>query len=330
MTEREWIDLGKKRIKSILGTYTACSRLQLEMKISEAGPFNQRVEPVLLKDSCKELRQAGIVRSQQQIVQDHNPIEFFYLAGADGFQVSSRISQITPIHTAYDDITKNNQWCGNVLEYIIQKAIKASGEYSFIASVFEDTPEGINIVKNNEIISHNGHLLPNKTSLDILAFHKASGITIGIEVKNKRGWKYGDDPEIWQCINKCTTLEVLPVLVHRKIPDLAQFMFSKIGMLGMESQFQYFHPCKQEEMTEMIDKTLLGYSDIKFSVDPPAYMVNYFRTVIPKNIERYYDTFMEKKDLLQHYCEDRCLANDGFKGSYRYKAYEDLKKEIFD
>jgi len=335
MTEKEWINLGKQRIVNILRKYIACTQQQLEMKISEAGPYNQRVEPVLLKDSRKELLNEGIIVSDQCSSSNANQETFYYLNGTDGRKVKPRIKKIYSIYCEYEKISKTQELCGNVLEYIVHKAVKLSDQYTYFATIYEDTLSGIKkfipykSYKVYQVDHCNDKYIkrPNAT-LDMLLIHKRTGIPIGVEIKNKRPWKYGEDREIWLTIEKCVDLEVLPLFVHRKIPVLTKFFFKSVGMLGMETQFQYFHPSQRDKMRDIIDKNLLGYSDIKFDIEPPEYMVKYFKETLPRNLEIYYNKFLTKKDILNYYARDKQLASDNCRGYHRNHIFAEAKNAL--
>ena len=61
---RAWIEIGKKRIQQILFTRIVANPRTLEQKISDAGPFNQRTEPLYLTRARVELEREGIIDSR--------------------------------------------------------------------------------------------------------------------------------------------------------------------------------------------------------------------------------------------------------------------------
>jgi hypothetical protein len=55
------IDLGRKRLGSVLTRHGVATIRTLEQKIADAGPTNQRIEPVLLGEALSRMRKAGEV-----------------------------------------------------------------------------------------------------------------------------------------------------------------------------------------------------------------------------------------------------------------------------
>ena len=55
------IELGKKRLQSVLSRHTVAMARTLEQKISDAGPSGQRVDPAYLTKALQELRAEGRV-----------------------------------------------------------------------------------------------------------------------------------------------------------------------------------------------------------------------------------------------------------------------------
>jgi hypothetical protein len=52
-------DLALIRLRNILGRHTVATMRILEQKISDSGPFNQRMDPHILTDARKALFQKG-------------------------------------------------------------------------------------------------------------------------------------------------------------------------------------------------------------------------------------------------------------------------------
>jgi hypothetical protein len=55
-----------------------------------------------------------------------------------------------------------------------------------------------------------------KLELDFLVRHPTAGWA-GIEAKNIREWVYPDRTEVKELLSKCTALDVVPVLIARRI-----------------------------------------------------------------------------------------------------------------
>jgi hypothetical protein len=323
MSEEKWIELGKKRIINILNSYNACTRTQLEMKISEAGPINQRVEPIILRDSINLLLDNGTLS-----IEKHEN-EYIFFSNIDKRKIRQRISLLDSIYKKYNSFCFNRSYCGYMLEYLVQKALDKSkyiSDYNYTAVKYKTSNKGIIIDKNSQTNNINGKYLSSNQSLDIILVF--NNIPVGIEIKNKRRWKYKDDIEIWQLIKKCCELEIVPVFFARKIPFLTKCLFSNIGVLGLDTHFQFMHPCIKKELSEIRDKKLLGFFDIKCDIEPRDFLVGYFDTIIPENISNYKNKFISCKDLLMEYC-NKGLADSSFRGFHRNKLLKELEHKLY-
>lgn len=316
MKERGWIDLGKKRILNILRKYRITYTRHIEIKISEAGPFNQRVQPVLLSESIKELR-----ASEEIGVISQNGILFF-TAPDFGLKLDDedRKKRFIRWHTVFNAVSRKNELCGLQLEHLIYQAVLSLKDVFTIIGTgpMYDTDKN-QLVKpaGAEVLFYNGEETYGDGGLDLFLIHKSTGIPIGIEAKNLREWLYPSSVEIWRMIARATKFKCLPVMAARKIayPTRAG-LFSHCGILGFESQFQYFHPNAQQytmdrfntPFMELVQKDGLGFADIKVVNEIPKHFLHYFGSILVKNIEEFYTKFMKYRNVLMEYAIDERLA----------------------
>ena len=69
--------LAEKRLRSVLGTHIIATARTLEQKISDAGPFDQRIDPHILTEVRRSLIRRGEIKSERS---SHG--NWFYLAEA--------------------------------------------------------------------------------------------------------------------------------------------------------------------------------------------------------------------------------------------------------
>ncbi|HHD2754426.1 TPA: hypothetical protein ACOTG0_003281 [Clostridium perfringens] len=321
----QWLEIGERRVFSILKKYTVCTEKQFQLKICEAGPYNQRIEPLILdKVGDKLYREEKILSKSISI--NNNNIGVFYLKEHDKQIVEKRIENLKNWYQIYYHFVQfqSGIYCGNVLEKMIVDAIKDTNEYIFFANIYEDTKDGIKVIQNGNLNVYNGKY--TKNPLDCIAITKNKTIPIGIEIKNKIEWKYASDKDIWKMIKKCCELEILPLFISRKIPAITKFFFHKAGILGMETQFQFLHTSCKEKLEEVIKKDNLGYAHIKFETNYRQYMKKYFETVVLELSEVYYERFKINKEILYEYSDQ--LSKD-INTRERTRLYKEVRDIIY-
>jgi len=333
-TKGQWIDLGKKRILSILEQYRISYSKHLEIKISEAGPYNQRVEPVLLNDALAALQlEKGIQ------VLTTSPIKIFGDLNYGRPGDPARFKAFQDWYNLYLQCSQHEHLCGLMLERLIYQAVLHSGKYHVLGTGPLYTDDGTLFKpKGAEQLFLSGKAIYGADSgngLDLLLIHKETNIPIGIEAKNIREWQYPASSNIWRLIARACTLECLPVFAARKISYLSRAgLFHHVGIMGFETQFQYFHPkvkafSKYRFEERVIDKTRLGFADIKIPKrdETPNHFNQFIGKILPDNVEEYYSRFMHYLPLLKKYAIDHQLAEDKVKYPLRLKLYQQFQEE---
>jgi hypothetical protein len=89
--EREQI--AETRILRVLGTLTVANQRTLEQKISDAGPYNQRIDPHILTDVRNRLETEGAIATTTRL---NAP---WYYAGNTPSDIGGRIGQVLEIAT---------------------------------------------------------------------------------------------------------------------------------------------------------------------------------------------------------------------------------------
>ncbi len=86
----QWLEIGERRVFSILKKYTVCTEKQFQLKICEAGPYNQRIEPLILDKVGDKLYREEKILSKSISIKNNN-IGVFYLKDHDKQIVEKRI-----------------------------------------------------------------------------------------------------------------------------------------------------------------------------------------------------------------------------------------------
>jgi hypothetical protein len=111
--EREQI--AETRILRVLGTLTVANQRTLEQKISDAGPYNQRIDPHILTDVRNRLETEGAIATTTRL-----NAPWYYAGNTPSEVIESRLAEVLPIYKAYTDIGGR---IGQVLEIATYRAL---------------------------------------------------------------------------------------------------------------------------------------------------------------------------------------------------------------
>jgi hypothetical protein len=90
-----------------------------------------------------------------------------------------------------------------------------------------------------------------------------------VEVKNWREWIYHDEFRLWKHIRNAYAMDYIPVFVARRIyPKVFEYVFKRLGGLGVEMRAQYAPPSFKEALADVVDPDGLDYYDLRFTTDP--------------------------------------------------------------
>ena len=93
MTRAEWLALAQKRLVSVLRNRTVVTDRTLEQKISDAGPTNQRVEPVILTQARNYMVALGRIISLKR-----GRTPWFHLKETPADEVEAWLEIVEPIY----------------------------------------------------------------------------------------------------------------------------------------------------------------------------------------------------------------------------------------
>lgn len=318
--QRVWIDLAKKRIRSVLSTRLYANIRQLESKISESGPTNQLCNPHIISQALRDLQSEDIIVKEGHfyflVAHTKTPLKRAYL--------DQRKKRIIPIYEKYLHLTQRvPDACGSVLEDVLNFAISNSQNYQELGS------------KAHPLINFGATRLPGPLdNISILGTDSGSFI-VCFEAKNIREWIYGEARELWSLINKANCLSAssikpLPILICRKIPWYTRHAFEHLGVLGFENHRQIFNPLYADQLVDIRHKDELGFHDITTETEPSPALYNFLQSIIPAQAEKYSNTFVSNKSLFDEVAPR--LALKELNWAERRALWTKVKKElgIFD
>lgn len=326
------MDLGKRRILNILAKYRVSYSKHLEIKICEAGPRNQRMEPAILSTAFRQLKKDGTI----PIIQRGQ----FEVVGAPDYGKpgdASKLVKINRLHDLFLKCAAESSLCGFQLEKFIHETAlnHSSNQYIVLGSgpILNAAGE-LYKPPNSEIHFYQGRETYGGAGLDLFMQYTYNNqtIPIGVEAKNIREWIYPASVEVWRMVARACTLECLPVMASRKISYITTAgFFAQFGIMGFQTHFQYFNPkvrsFSKYKFNEVIAKDGLGFADIKITDEVPAHFISFFNTILPQQIKTYYDRFMSHRELLMKYAIDYGMAEDKLSSSDRMKLYIQFKAE---
>jgi hypothetical protein len=307
-TRQEWIALAAKRALSVLQTHKCCPIRMLEAKICEAGPGDQRPNPVSLTGGIRQLTDQKLIH----VIPKRSPTETPFYAPVSADIASAPFVELLNtrrhLYLVHKGLTERDDFCSQVLEKIVDTAIDRSGVAPKFLSRFP---------------SQN---LPKNRPLDFVV--EIGGTLWGGEDKNFREWFYPDSQEIWAAISKCCEIDAVPLLITRKLPYVTFLFFGKAGMVGFQTHFQFFHPVVAPELARVKAVDGLGYKDIHCTLEPSEQLTNFFARTIPKIAPDFLKRFAARKALLKQYADTAGLASKDLDGRHRTKIFASAWKDI--
>ena len=289
-SERERI--ARARLVLVLTTHGAAVSRTLEQKISDAGPFNMRVDPHILIPQRNVLVESGRLRKIRRHARD-----WYTLPEIPEEKVDQRIEeQFEVLKLTLDNQFKNR--IGDALEIAVFRALAAAGHPSL--GGFRDLTEEITVSrlrKEEPPQIFSGRQLEGNKRFDFLV--GPNGIWGGIECKNIREWLYPDRKEVRLLIKKSLELNVPPILIGRRIPFVTRRLLQPTGMLLWETRHQ-FYPAEFDNIAaQMKDKKSLGFFDIRVTDHPTKQLSDFITRIIPEEISNAVERFNKYKDLLE-------------------------------
>lgn len=286
-------ELAQKRILSILQNHVIATSRTLEQKISDAGPFNQRIDPHVLTVVRNQLVDEG------EIVKITRQTPWYHLKNTPEDIIKKRLAEQFPIHKQFGEIGSR---VGQCLEIAVYRALLEQDELEYLGSFKNlDEHDDSSLYKKEEPPqSLSGRSLEGDERLDFLIHHQEGGWA-GIEAKNVREWLYPARREITDLLHKAVTLDIIPVLIGRRIAFVTFKVLSTCGVLFHQTYTQLLPESNRDLAEKARDKNLLGYHDIRIGNQPDARLLKFIGTNLPKILLEARERFDDYKDLLRSF-----------------------------
>ncbi len=280
------VTIAKNRIQSILDRDLVAHQKTLEQKIAEQGPTPQRVDPHLIGYAIKDLRELNRLAAHQHA---GAPGKFWFANPGTKLQpITEKLDAIAPLYEGISGHGFGNL-TGDALEIITYKCLEAeqhtNPQYAFLGSFDLDQPK--NAQGRYRRTAPPKTIGSRKTTLeaDFFQFGHSVG-PLCIECKNRREWIYPNDGAISDLIVRATDLDIVPVLIARRLHYTTRSNFLEpAGIIAHESYFQYYPTDNADLAAQVKDKRSLGFTDVLASEEPHARTKHFFSVTLPKIVE---------------------------------------------
>ncbi len=293
-------EIAARRLRNILSSHGIANDRILEQKISDAGPGPQRVDPHILTEARIALMQRGTIVSRPGT----GGMPWYHLAVTRPDIVDARFAELSAIHDAAQHLSA---LVGQTLEIAILRSLKSQAECDFMGDFpdLDDHDDSIQYSKEEPPASLSGRRIPGRRRLDFL-LHRSDGGYAGVEAKNVRQWFYPDREEIRELLLKCCALDIVPVLIARRIHYSTFSVLNPCGVILHQTFNQLYPNSARALVPQLRDKDLLGFHDIRMidaqdAAKTHARLDAFFQSSIPSVLPRARTAFDAYKDLLSAY-----------------------------
>lgn len=221
---------------------------------------------------------------------------WYALANEDPTRIKARLAVLQPLQAKLGQRPLTTR-IGQALEIATYKALLASpleffGAYTDLAShddsILYKKEEPPSTISGRSIWPEN---------LDFIA--RGERVYCGIEIKNIREWLYPYRDEVLDALRKCLALDIVPVLIARRIPYVTFRLLSPLGVIVHQQYNQLFPASESLLAAQVRDKKLLGYHDIRIGNDPDTRLLKFFGLNLPKILDDARARFTANRDLLE-------------------------------
>ena len=298
MAADRYIEIGCIRIQSILRRLKIATMRTLEQKISDAGPSQQRVEPLHLTKARQRLEKRGIV------IRERRPTGHWYrLVTTPDSECRQRLAQVEPL-VAQMQNHRNHLAVGHTLEIATYRALRLEepnhGLLFFGAFHGLESSDPADWSKEEPPSTISGRSLSGGKKLDFALVHAATGVA-GVEVKNIREWVYPFSKTMRELLGKCCDLDAVPVMICRRYGYSTYSVLHRCGVLLFQNYNQLLPESLRGLADQVRDKDLLGYHDIRLGHNPNPRLRRFIGKHLPQLLPKMRARFDEYKDLLHKY-----------------------------
>jgi hypothetical protein len=290
--------LGRRRLVNVLRQHGIATWRTLEQKISDAGPGGMRIDPHILTPARRGLERDGIIIRPPAAVGI-----WFAMHDTPAATVTARLAAQLPVYRSLQrDRFKIR--LGQTLEIAIYRALLAQSALPDFLGSFLDLAEHDDrtpYAKEEPPRRLGARSIGGDRGLDFLVRHPTAGWA-GIEAKNIREWMYPDRSEIIELLSKSVALDVVPVLIARRIHFSTFAVFYPCGVILHQTYNQLF----PEADTALANNRAkhrenLGFHDIRSGNAPDARLTDFIARNLPAALPAARERFDEYKDLLDEF-----------------------------
>jgi len=286
--------IGERRLPKVLTQHIVANMRTLEQKISDSGPGHMRVDPHVLTEVRNYLVKKGDLVEVQ-----HVGTSWYHLPDADPQILQDRLDVLSSLFQRARDITLI---IGQALEIAAFRALSAQTTLPFLGH-FKDLDAHDDSTRYSKLEPPSflsGKTTPSGKQLDFILQLDKAGF-VGLELKNVREWYYPARPQVREFLLKCCALDVVPVLIVRRSHISLFNVLNPCGVIIHETYNQLYPETARDLATQVKQKDLLGYHDVKVGNTPDQRLTNFITVNLPKLLPTYRKRFDLFKDLLNEY-----------------------------
>lgn len=309
--------VGCRRIRNILQSHEIALMRTLEQKISDAGPYEQRVDPHILSAARKHLAEAGEIDSCRR----SRTGPWYHLHTTPEICRERRLRELVPIAREIQTGNRGKR-IGQALEIAVYRSLKQTQNehgLTFLGGfpcLDDDDSRLFQKEEPPSLIS--GRSLTGNQSLDFCVVHPEAGLA-GIEVKNTRAWIYPDSEEITETLAKCCALDAVPTIICRRYAYGTYSVLHKCGVLLFQNYNQLYPASERQLAAKASHKHLLGYHDIRVGNAPNPRLRTFIGKHLPRTLPDARIRFDQHKDLLERFAA-RDMLYEEFAARARRRA----------
>jgi hypothetical protein len=219
--------------------------------------------------------------------------------------VEARLEEQLEVYRAATD-KKLTDRIGQALEVAVYRGMKSQSEFGYLGGFLdlEEHDDDLRYKKQEPPTLIDGRKA-SSGPVDFIFQHQGVG-NVGVEIKNVRPWIYPDSTEVKEFIRKCCELELVPVLIARRISYVARAeVFRPCGIVVHETYNQLYPRSAVEVAERARDKRLLGYHDIRLGNEPDERLQRFLHENLPSLLPKAREKFQEPRDILEEYAGGR-------------------------
>jgi hypothetical protein len=316
LKREDWVLLGKRRIINILRSRLLASEKQLESKIAESGPTNQLCNPHILSSARLLLEEDNKVRH----LLDPSGMPFYYHTDVYDPSIAAHAQRkelLFQLYAKYRRLVSVPELCGSALEKILWQAIPSN---TFLTIGSQNSPtDQFGQIK-----------LPGRLDIILISSNGPQFAAL-IEAKNIREWIYPTNHLLWKLIEKALAFRLsghptVPVLISRKIQSSTRNFFHKVGILGLDTHYQYFDESLKDDIVDIQHTDGLGFKDVRIIEPPLDYVLRFFNKTILEQGPAYAKQFDAVSPILERHVSFFADKNVSFK--QRTQRWNALSQEL--